>query len=381
MESEILNPEKQECAKQLARIERRIMLGELLFGFTYLVAWLITGWSISLREFLDSLGIADWLEVLVFAAVFGGILVLINIPVQYYQGYILPHRFGLSNQDLKSWWIDQVKGFLLGVVLGVFILVVMYALLRRTPDTWWLWLGMIMLVFNVLLANLAPILLLPIFYKFKPLSEEHEDLVERLLRLTQKASTHVQGVYQFDMSTKTNTANAALTGLGKTRRIILSDTLLDQFSDDEIETVLAHELAHHVYRDIPVGILISSLLTLGGLYLASVVMDWGVSVLGFEGVADVAAMPLLILSLGLFSFATIPVENYYSRWREKRADLFALQVTRNGEAYASALTRLANQNLSEIDPEPWWELLFYSHPSLGKRIKMAMAYGGEYPGY
>lgn len=377
MESEILNPEKQERAKQLARIERRIMLGELLFGFTYLVAWLITGWSISLREFLDSLGIADWLEVLVFAAVFGGILVLINIPVQYYQGYILPHRFGLSNQDLKSWWIDQVKGFLLGVVLGVFILEVMYALLRQTPDTWWLWLGIIMLVFNVLLANLAPILLLPIFYKFKPLSEEHEDLVERLLRLTQKASTHVQGVYQFDMSTKTNTANAALTGLGKTRRIILSDTLLDQFSDDEIETVLAHELAHHVYRDIPVGILISSLLTLGGLYLASVVMDWGVSVLGFEGVADVAAMPLLVLSLGLFSFATIPVENYYSRWREKRADLFALQVTRNGEAYASALTRLANQNLSEIDPEPWWEILFYSHPSLGKRIKMAMTYGGE----
>jgi STE24 endopeptidase len=283
----------------------------------------------------------------------------------------------LSNQDIRSWLIDQVKAFLLGVVLGVIILEVMYALLRLAPDTWWLWLSVILLGFNVLLANLAPILLLPIFYKFKPLAEEHSLLVERLLRLAQTAKTHVQGVYQFDMSSKTNAANAALTGLGKTRRIILGDTLLNNFSDDEIETVLAHELAHHVYRDIPVGILISSLLTLGGLYFVSLVMDWGVLLLGLEGVADVAAMPLLVLTLGLFSFLTIPIENYYSRWREKRADRFALQITQNGEAYASALTRLANQNLSEIDPEPWWELLFYSHPALGKRIRMAMTYKGE----
>lgn len=370
----MIDPEKQKQAKHLSRIERRIMLGEFLFGFIYITAWLTTGLSIELRDFLEAALISDWLVVIGFAAVFGGILALFMIPVHYYQGYVLPHQFRLSNQDFKSWLIDQLKAFVLGVVLGVILLEIMYGLLRLTPDTWWLWLGITLLVFNVLLANLAPVLLLPIFYKFKPLAEEHADLVERLLFLAEKAKTHVQGVYQFDMSTKTTTANAALTGLGKTRRIILGDTLLDNYSDDEIETVLAHELAHHVYRDIPVGILVSSIITLGGLFFASRVIEWGVSVLGFQGVADVAAMPLLLLSLGLFSFLSMPIENYYSRWREKRADRYALQLTRNGDAFASALSRLANQNLSQIDPEPWWEFLFYSHPALGKRIEMAKDY-------
>ena len=231
-----------------------------------------------------------------------------------------------------------------------------------------------MILFNVLMANLAPVLLFPIFFKFQPLGEEHADLERRLLQLAEQAHTRVRGVYQFDMSRRTKAANAALTGLGNTRRIILGDTLLNEFTPEEIETVLAHELAHHVHKDIPLGIVVESAILLAGFYLASWVLDWGIKVFGFSGPGDIAALPLLGLAFGVFGLVTLPLTNTYSRWRERLADEYALQVTRNGPAFASAFTRLANQNLADADPPAWEEFLLYSHPALGKRIAMAQAY-------
>jgi STE24 endopeptidase len=223
----------------------------------------------------------------------------------------------------------------------------------------------------VLLANLAPVLLLPLFYKFKPLSDDHADLVNRLLRLAEQAGTHVRGVYQFDMSRRTKAANAALTGLGNTRRILLGDTLLNDFTSDEIVTVLAHELAHHVHKDIPIGIIVESAVTLIGLFLASLGLTWGVEAFGFQGPADIAALPLLALVMGAYGLLTMPLTNAYSRWRERRADEYALIATGDGPAYASALARLANQNLADADPPGWMVFLFYSHPPLNRRIAMA----------
>jgi STE24 endopeptidase len=176
------------------------------------------------------------------------------------------------------------------------------------------------------------------------------------------------------MSRRTKAANAAIAGLGNTRRIILGDTLINEFTSDEIETVLAHELGHQVHRDIPIGILVDSVITLGGLYLASLVLEWGVVVFGFESISDVAAMPLLALVVGVYGLVTMPLENAYSRQRERRADEYALKLTGKGTAYASALTRLANQNLADADPEAWVEILLYSHPALNKRIAMAEDY-------
>jgi STE24 endopeptidase len=147
--------------------------------------------------------------------------------------------------------------------------------------------------------------------------------------------------------------------------------LINEFTSDEIETVLAHELGHQVHRDIPIGILVESVITLGGLYLASLVLEWGVVVFGFESVSDIAAMPLLALVIGVYGLVTMPLGNAYSRQRELRADEYALNATGKGAAYASALTRLANQNLADANPEPWIEILLYSHPALNKRIAMA----------
>jgi STE24 endopeptidase len=180
------------------------------------------------------------------------------------------------------------------------------------------------------------------------------------------------------MSRRTKAANAALTGLGNTRRILLGDTLINEFTPDEIETVLAHELGHHVHRDLPIGLLVESVVTLGGFYLASLGLTWGVEGFGFESPADIAALPLFALVLGIYGLVTMPLSNAFSRWRERRADAYALEATGKGEAYASALTRLANQNLAEADPEDWVEFLLYSHPALSKRIAFAQRYALEH---
>jgi STE24 endopeptidase len=173
------------------------------------------------------------------------------------------------------------------------------------------------------------------------------------------------------MSRRTKAANAALTGLGNTRRILLGDTLLDEFTDDEIETVLAHELGHHVHKDTPAGIVIGTALTLIGFYISSLLLNRGAAYFGFDGPADIAALPVFLLAMGAYGLITMPLENATSRWRERRADEYALRVTRKPKAFASAMTRLANQNLADVDPEPWVEFLLYSHPALRKRIAMA----------
>jgi STE24 endopeptidase len=366
-----LDVEKQKRAKQLARINHRLMVVDLAISAIYFVAWLAFSWSDVLKSWLLGFTTNDWLLVFMYVLVIGVILFLINLPLSFYQGYTLPHRFDLSTQSVGGWITDQLKGILLGGILGMIVLEIIYAILRAYPNLWWLWVAAFLLVFNVILANLAPTLLMPLFNKFVPLGDEHADLAERLLQLARRSGTYVRGVFKFDMSRRTRQANAGLTGLGNTRRIIIGDTLLDEFTPDEIETIMAHELGHQVNKDIPLGIIFSSLTTLLGLFLASLGLNWGVSVLGFTNIADVAAFPVLLIVLGLYGLVTMPLENGFSRWRERRADEYALSLTHNGVAYASALRRLANQNLSDAEPEPWVEWLLYSHPALGKRIAMA----------
>lgn len=366
-----LDLERQKRAKLYARINRRLMVVDLAISGVYIAAWLVFGWSEALKEWLNRSISNEWLLILAYIAILGGIMLIVNIPLTFYQGFSLPHRFELSTQKLGGWITDQIKGLLVGGIIGLVVLEIIYAVLRAYPTLWWLWAAGILLIFNVILANLAPTLLMPLFNKFTPLSDEHAELAERLLALAKSSGTYVRGVFKFDMSKRTRQANAGLTGLGNTRRIIIGDTLLDKFTADEIETVMAHELGHQVNKDIPLGIIFGSLTTLVGLYLASLGMNWGVKFFQFNSSADIAAFPLFAISLGLFGLVTMPLENGFSRWREKRADQYALKLTHNGKAYASALTRLANQNLSDAEPEAWVEWLLYSHPALGKRIAMA----------
>jgi STE24 endopeptidase len=267
--------------------------------------------------------------------------------------------------------VDQLKGLAIGAPLGLLLLELLYLALRLTGHLWWLWAAGGLLLFNVLLSNLAPVLVMPLFNKYVPLGDDHKELEERLLALAKRANTKVQGVFKFDMSKRTKAANAALTGIGNTRRIVLGDTLINEFTVDEIETVLAHELGHHVHKDIPFLILSGTLLTTLGLFISSLALDYAVGVFFFTSVADIAAFPALSLVLGAYGLLTQPLSNALSRWRENMADDYALQSTGKNEAFASAFTRIANQNLGEIDPEAWVVFMFYSHPPLGERIAKA----------
>jgi STE24 endopeptidase len=371
-----IDPQRQEQAKQYSRINRRMWIVETAAGLVYLLFWLVFGWASALRDALEAYTTNPWLLVPLFAAVFGGIYGLLSLPLGFYTGYILPHRFGQSTQSLRDWMSDQIKGLAIAAPIGLILIELLYLTLRLAGDAWWLWAAGGMLAFSVLLVNLAPVLIMPLFNKFIPLGEEHAELEERLLRLAENAKTKVQGVFKFDMSRRTRSANAALTGIGATRRIVLGDTLIHEFTHAEIETVLAHELAHHVHKDIPLLIAFNAAITALGLYLASLAMNAAVEVFGFRGVADVAALPALALVLSLYGLVATPLENAISRWRERLADRYALQATGKGQAFASAFARLANQNLADVDPEPWVVFLFYSHPPLRERIRAAQEYGG-----
>jgi STE24 endopeptidase len=372
----VIDPERQKQAKEYARIRRRLWLVDTIFSAVYALLWLFLGWAGALRDWLMTSTQNQWLLVALFVAVFGGIYSIINLPLGYYSGFVLPHRFGQSNQTLKDWVIDQLKGLAVGAPLGLLLLELLYLALRVTGALWWLWAAIGMLVFTVLLSNLAPILIAPLFNKYVPLGEEHKELADRLLDLARRANTKVKGVFKFDMSKRTKAANAALTGVGNTRRIVIGDTLIDEFSTDEIETVLAHELGHHVHHDIPVLITLSTLSTTLSLFLASLALNWAIRYFGFTGPADVAAFPALGLIFGAYGLVTMPFENAVSRWRESMADDYALQATGKREAFASAFTRLANQNLGEVDPEKWVVFMFYSHPPLGERIAKANHWKG-----
>jgi len=367
----VLDEARQEKAKEYAVAKRVLWIFDTLLGFLYPALWLWFGWSLSLREMLAARVSSPWVLVGAFLLVYGAAGEVLGLPLSWYGGFVLPHRYDLSTQTPKGWFVDKLKGWLVGAPLGLLVIELMYLALRLTGDAWWIWTAGGMLVFSVLLVNLAPILIMPLFNKFIPLGEEHEELARRLLALAEKTHTRVRGVYKFDMSRRSKAANAALTGLGNTRRIVLGDTLIEEFTPDEIETVLAHELGHHVHKDVAVLLLANTLVVGVGLYLASLAMKWAVAAFGFLGVDDIAAFPALLLIMQAYFLVSGPILNAVTRWREHLADAFALDITGKPEAFASALTRLANQNLGEVNPPRWVVWLFYDHPPLGERIALA----------
>src|SRR5581483_9070273 len=287
---------------------------------------------------------------------------------------LLERRYGLSNETLGGWALDQLKSFALGAVLGGVAAQVIYWCIGVTPDRWWLLAGGIFALVIVGFANLAPVLLLPIFYSIKPLTRDA--LTARLLRLAERAGARILGVYEWGLGEKTKKANAALTGLGGTRRILVSDTMLAEYTDDEIEVVLAHELAHHVHGDIWKGIAFESALIVAGFFLASRVLQAFVGPLGLAGLDDVAGLPLLLLAAGAVSLVMAPFAHGMSRAFERSADRFALDLTRNPSAFISAMKRLGAQNLAEERPSRLVQLLFYSHPPLRERIAAAEMFEG-----
>jgi STE24 endopeptidase len=360
-------------SRRYNRVKRWLGVGDFVIGFGLLAVLLVTGWTGTLRDLAlgEHHGAARNYSVAVFLYVLMLILIskAIGIPLDYY-GFRLEHRYHLSNQRFRSWLWDECKGLLIGLVMATIVVELIYFLLRQVPQYWWLIAWALFLGLMVLLAQLAPVVLFPIFYKFEPL--ENEELKRRLIVLSERAGTRVRGVYRWHLSEKSTKANAALTGLGPTRRIILADTLLDNYSDDEIEAVLAHELGHHVHRHILKSICVQAGITLFGFWLANEVLRYAVERRDmFETLSDFANLPLLILVSTVLSFLLMPALNAYSRFNERQADRYCFQSVASVQPFISSMNKLADQNLAERTPSRWVEWLLHSHPAITKRVAAA----------
>jgi len=360
-------PRSDADARRYHRTQRFLAVAGYLIDLALLGILLFTGWSAALRSSAERVAQPWALSLLIYAAVLALVLKIVSLPLDYLEGFWLEHRHGLSKLTFRGWLWDEVKGLLVGGALGALALELIYGALRVWPRNWWAIVAGVFAAFFVLMANLAPVLLLPIFFKLKPLNNPR--LEDRLRRLAESAGARVKGVYEWKLGEKTRKANAALTGLGSTRRILLADTLLENFSDDEIEAVLAHELGHHVHADIWRGLAVQTAATFLGLYAIHLALNQWSGALGFRGPADFANLPLLALvTLGV-SLLLLPLVNAFSRRAECAADLFAVRSVAQPAVFASALERLGSLNLAERRPHPWIEFIFYSHPSIARRIE------------
>jgi STE24 endopeptidase len=360
-------------ARRYNRIHRWLGIADFILGLGLLLLVLLTGWTGILRDIAYRAAFQNYtLAVFLYVLILMVIGKLLGLGLDYY-GFRLEHRFHLSNQNIISWLWDETKGFLVGIVLGGIVVELLYFTLREYPQHWWLLAWAAFMGLFVLLAQLAPVVLLPIFYKFEPL--DNDDLKLRLVRLGERAGTRVRGVYKWNLSEKSKKANAALTGLGSTRRIILADTLLNNFSADEIEAVLAHELGHHVHRHILKSIAVQAATTLVGFWAANWVLHYSVDRLHmFDTLSDFANLPLLVLVATVLSFLLLPALNAYSRYNERQADRYAFESISGVGPFISSMNKLAEQNLAERSPSKWVEWFFHSHPAISRRIAAAQAW-------
>ena len=338
-----------------------------------------SGSSIALRSIGERVasaaglgGESAWFAVAFYVTVLALLHEIGGLPLAFYTGLVLERRYGLSRETIGAWLRDQAKSFAVGTLVGIIGASVVYACIRWSPGYWWLPAGAACAALTVGLANLAPVLLLPLFYRVRPL--ESDSLRARLLSLADRAGTPVVGAYVWGLGDKTRKANAALAGLGSTRRILVSDTMLAEYSDEEIEVVLAHELAHHVHGDIRKGLFVQTVLILASFFVAARALGASVPTFGLLGPSDVAGFPVLLLAVGAVSLVMVPTVNALSRTYERSADRFALELTNNPRAFISAMRRLAAQNLAEERPSRVVKWLFYSHPPTYERIAAAGAF-------
>jgi STE24 endopeptidase len=366
-----MDEERKKLAKKYEKIKLIAGITGSIVSFILLFLFAALGYSKKLELYSYTYTINSYFALLIYIFVIGLVSSILSFPVDYYFGFRLEHKFGLSNQTFIKWITEGLKSTGVGIVLGVPILILFYYILKNY-NLWWLWFGCVIIVYSVLLAQLAPVLIFPLFYKFKPI--ENESLKQRILNLCDRLGFKVKGVFTFDMSKNTKKANAAFTGLGKTKRIILADTLISGFTEDEIETVFAHEVGHYKKGHIKKNIFISVFSTFAGLFILSKLYSLILPKFGFTEVWDIGALPILALIALLFGFILKPAGAYISRKFEYEADRFAVDTTRNLPVFNSVMEKLAFQNLSNDEPNKLVEFWSYSHPSVKRRIEAAEKY-------
>jgi Zn-dependent protease with chaperone function len=343
----------------------------MLTGAVALAALLAFGGSAALAAWARRIA-GNVAAVAVFTAVLAVAWELLSFPLALYSSFLLDRKYGLSSETFATWVGDHLKALLVGLVLTVGASVAVYVSLAIWPAGWWIVDTGLFAAVAIVLSRLAPIVLMPMFYRFTPLARD--SLRDRLLALSRRAGVPVLGVFEWGLGEKTTRANAALVGMGRTRRIIVSDTLLKDYSEDEVEVILAHELSHHVHHDIWSGLAIETVIVSASLAAANAALVTAGPVFGIARASDVTGLPLLVLAAGAASLLLTPIGNAWSRRNERRADRYALSLTGRSAAFISAMRRLGAQNLAEERPSRPVFWFFHTHPTIDERIAAARTF-------
>jgi STE24 endopeptidase len=367
--------DRRRQAEALARVRRRRFLAEAALALA--LPWLAwaSGLAGALAAGLGTLPLWPRTALVVATLLFAYRLAL--LPLDYVAGYRLSLRYGLTTQTTAAWLLDWLKVTALSLLLGTFLALLLYACVDYLGASWWWVYGLVLSAGIVLLSYVAPYVLLPLFFRLRPL--DAGPLTERIDALFAAVGVAKPRIAAIDLSTRTTAANAAVIGLGSSRRVVLGDTLLAHFGLDEIETVVAHELGHHVHADVWRAIGAMLVAVWAGLAVAAWVLDPLLRQLGIDWRA-LAAFPLLVLLVELGALVALPALNAVSRGIERSADRYALEVTRKPAAYVAAMRKLESQNLVESQPPRWAEWLLYTHPPVEQRVRAAEAYGATLAG-
>lgn len=362
-------------AREYESAHNRLFLIRILLTLLVLAAYFSSGGSDRLADGLRRRFGGAWIVVnglYTLVTVFG--FAALMFPVSWYGDFVLERKYGLSRQGLGGWFADFLKSLGLELLLVTAFFEVVYAFLRWTPGWWWAWASLFYVLFAVVLTSIAPVVIMPLFHTFEPL--DNPALTSAVRAFAEHAGLQVVGVFRWGLGEKTSAANAALAGLGRTRRIILGDTMLSGYTQEEIVSVLAHEIGHYKHRDLLRMIAAGAVFATLGFYLAHAALRGLVARFGYAAASDIAAFPLFIFCLFVFSLVTMPVSNAYSRRREYAADGYAVRSMGSAGALVSALEKLAAQNLADRNPPAWIEFLLHSHPSIGRRVRRARSAEG-----
>ena len=355
-------------AKSYSHRKYVLSIIDTVYSITLLLIFLGSGFSILLDTFLKQFGLPDSLLVAAYLLVISFLYYVLSLPLNFYASFTLEHKFNLSKQTPGNWWMDQLKSGVLAYIFCLILILMFYWVLGKFSQ-WWLVISIFWIIFSVVLAKLAPILIIPLFFKYKKL--EDETLRRRIFNLAAKMQVKLMDVSEIDFSKKTLKANAAFTGMGKTKRVLLADTLKNKYTYDEVEVILAHEFAHYRLKHIIKLIALNSLVTLGLFYLIFKTSLYALAIFKLSSLAQLSSLPLVFLYFILFGIMAQPLEALVSRKFEKDADLLALKVTGAKEAFISLMEKLAAQNLADRNPHPIIKFFFFTHPPIDERIKIA----------
>lgn len=363
--------QNDERAKERARRGRLLFLASFLYEGILVFGFLLLGGTRWLAKLAARFG-KHWVwalaSVLAILSIAGGIL---TFPLDYYSGFTFQHEYGLSNQTSLQWLGDYLLSQGVGAVVGFPVAVLAYAILRWSPKKWWLGLTAASIPISIFLMLITPVFISPLFNKFTPIQDEA--LREDILAMAHSQGINAQDVYQMDASRQSNAVNAYVIGFGPTLRIVLYDTLLKEFTPEEIKYILAHEMGHYKLGHIYQGIVMSILGTLVGSYAFFLTSGWALKRFGeklkLDSLGNPASYPL-IMALGfVFSIIAMPIGNAFSRNMEWQADRYAAINYPHWDAGISSFQKLAKLNVAEEDPPRWAEVLLGTHPSLAERIK------------